>query len=118
MRDLELEQILRRWAQDLVSRYTWLTIRFEYSERRGVYLVSYSPSEKIDESESFARETMEFENRMNDLYDDNAPLFCDEEELFKLSSEAEVIRYHTPEEEEDRHSVPKKKKSSLAAAIL
>lgn len=117
MRDLELEQILRRWAQDLVSRYTWLTIRFEYSERRGVYLVSYSPSEKIDESESFARETMEFENRMNDLYDDNAPLFCDEEELFKLSSEAEVIRYHTPEKV-DLHSVPKKKKSSLAAAIL
>ena len=117
MRDLDLEQILRRWAQDLVSRYTWLTIRFEYSERRGVYLVSYSPSEKIDESESFARETMEFENRMNDLYDDHAPLFCDEEELFKLSSEAEVIRYHTPEEV-DRHSGPKKKKSSLAAAIL
>lgn len=117
MRDLDLEQILRRWAQDLVSRYTWLTIRFEYSEKRGVYLVSYSPSEKIDESESFARETMEFENRMNDLYDDHAPLFCDEEELFKLSSEAEVIRYHT-HEEEDRHSVPKKKKSSLAAAIL
>ena len=117
MRDLDLEQILRRWAQDLVSRYTWLTIRFEYSERRGVYLVSYSPSEKIDESESFARETMEFENRMNDLYDDNAPLFCDEEELFKLSSEAEVICYRTPEKM-DQHSVPKKKKSSLAAAIL
>ena len=51
------------------------------------------------------------------LYDDHAPLFCDEEELFRLSSEAEVIRYHTPEEM-DRHSVPKKKKSSLAAAIL
>ena len=54
---------------------------------------------------------------MDDLYDDNAPLFCDEEELFKLSSEAEVIRYHTPEKV-DLHSVPKKKKSSLAAAIL
>ena len=117
MKDLEVERILRQYAEDLVSRYTWLTIRFEYSERRGVYLVSYSPSEKIDESESFARETMEFENRMNDLYDDHAPLFCDEEELFKLSSEAEVIRSHTPEEV-DRHSVPKKKKSSLAAAIL
>ena len=117
MKDLEVERILRQYAEDLVSRYTWLTIRFEYSERRGVYLVSYSPSEKIDESESFARETMEFENRMNDLYDDNAPLFCDEEELFKLSSEAEVICYRTPEKMY-QHSVPKKKKSSLAAAIL
>ena len=36
---------------------------------------------------------MEFEDRMNDIYSDDAPLFCDEERLFRLSPAAEVIRY-------------------------
>ena len=93
MRDLRLERALRQYAEDLVSRYPWLTIRFEYSEKRSVYLVSYSPAQKINENESFIRESMAFEDRMNDIYDDDAPLFCDDEELFKLSPEAEVIRH-------------------------
>ena len=93
MKDLDVERALRQYAEDLVSRYPWLTIRFEYSEKRSVYLVSYSPAQKINENESFIRESMAFEDRMNDIYDDDAPLFCDDEELFKLSPEAEVIRH-------------------------
>jgi len=93
MKDLELEMTLRRWAQGMVSRYTWLTIRFEYSEKRSVYLVSYSPAQKIDENEPFMLESMAFEDQMNERYGDYAPLFCDDDELFRLSPAAEVIRY-------------------------
>ena len=93
MKDLRLEKILRRWAQDMVNRYTWLTIRFEYSEKRRVFLVSYSPRQMISGNEPFIRDSMEFEDRMNDIYSDDAPLFCDEERLFRLSPAAEVIRY-------------------------
>ena len=98
MRDLEVEKTLRQWAQDMVSRYRWLTIRLEYDERREALLVSYSPEWKIEEDEDFVIESSAFEDRMNDLYDEfRAPLFCYEEKLFKLSPNAEVFRYHKPE---------------------
>ena len=91
MKDLRLEKILRRWAQDMVNRYTWLTIRFEYSEKERVSLVSYSPEEKA--GDDFVIESIALENRMKELYGDYAPLFCYDEELFRLSPAAEVIRY-------------------------
>ena len=56
MKDLEVERILRQYAEDLVSRYTWLTIRFEYSEKRSVYLVSYSPKCLISGNDTLINE--------------------------------------------------------------
>lgn len=98
MRDLELEKTLRQWAEDMVKRYTWLTIRFEYNEKRRAYLISYSPESKADEDERFVIESSAFEDRINEQYDGlKAPLFCYEERLFKLSPTAEVIRHHKPE---------------------
>ena len=91
MKDLKIENALRNWARSMVSRYTWLTIRFEYSEKERVYLVSYSPEEKA--GDDFVIESIALENRMKELYGDYAPLFCYDEELFRLSPAAEVIRY-------------------------
>lgn len=88
----EIETKLRNWFEQMVDRYKWLNIKFEYSETRGIYLVSYSPIQKIEESNSFIKETMDFEDKMNFLYGDNSPLFCDEEKYFKLSSDAEIIK--------------------------
>ena len=88
----EIETKLRNWFEQMVDRYKWLNIKFEYSETRGIYLVSYSPVQKIEESDSFIKETMDFEDTMNSLYGDDSPLFCDEEKYFKLSSDAEIIK--------------------------
>lgn len=88
----EIETKLRNWFEDMVNRYTWLNIKFEYSEKREIYLVSYSPIQKIEESNSFIKESMDFEDKMNFLYGDDSPLFCDEEKYFKLSSNAEIIK--------------------------
>ena len=93
MKDLELEMTLRRWAQGMVSRYTWLTVRFEYSQTERGYLVSYAPKQKIAKNERFMDESMAFEDQLRETYGDDAPLFCDEERLFRLSPAAEVIRY-------------------------
>lgn len=92
MKDNELETKLRGWFKEMVNRYKWLNIKFEYSETRGVYLVSYSPVEKIEESDSFIKESMDFEDEMNLQYGDKSPLFCDEEKYFKVSSNAEIIK--------------------------
>lgn len=88
----EIETKLRNWFEQMVDRYKWLNIKFEYNKTRGIYLVSYSPIQKIEESDSFIKETMDFEDKMNFLYGDDSPLFCDEEKYFKLSSNAEIIK--------------------------
>ena len=92
MRNPELESILREWAKDMVNRYEWLTIRFEYNENRGHYLVSYYPAERINQSDEFCLESSDFEDSINLKYLNNAPLFCDDERLFRLSPKAETIR--------------------------
>lgn len=91
MRNFDIETSLRDWAKDMVSRYTWLTIRFEYSCDRNCYLVSYYYSKVINDEHPFYSEAINFEDNMNELYHNDAPLFCDEERLFKLSDNAETI---------------------------
>lgn len=92
MRNHNLETTLRNWFEEMVNRYKWLNIKFEYSEKREIYLVSYSPVQKIEEDESFMRDSMDFEDKISILYGDEAPLFCDEEKYFRLSSDAETIK--------------------------
>ena len=91
----KIEKELRDWFKYLVGRYRWLTIRFNYSEDKGVFLVSYSPTDKISECEPFIKESAEFEDLMNARYGDNSPLFCDDEKYFKLSPDAEVVTIKT-----------------------
>lgn len=93
MRNSKLEGVLRNWFNMMVDRYKWLSIKFEYNEKRGIYLVSYSPVSKIGNSDDFIKDSMEFEDKINSLYGDASPLFCDEEKYFKLSSNAETIEH-------------------------
>ena len=93
MRDSNLEATLRNWFKNMVNRYRWLSIKFEYNEKRGVYLVSYAPISEISANDDFISDSMAFEDKMNALYGDNAPLFCDEEKYFKMSVNAEVFEY-------------------------
>ena len=94
MRNLDIETSLRSWIISMVNRYDWLTIRFEYNDTENRFLVSYYYAKSIDDNDSFYTEALSFEDKMNELYSDDAPLFCDLESLFKLSPMAEV--FHKP----------------------
>jgi len=96
----KIEKELREWFKYLVGRYRWLTVRFNYSEDKGVFLVSYSPADEIRENDSFINETSVFEDFINARYGDNSPLFCDDEKYFKLSPDAEVVTFETINMEE------------------
>lgn len=96
----KIEKELRNWFKYLVGRYRWLSIKFEYNEKRSVFLVSFSPTDKISECEPFIKESAEFEDLMNARYGDNSPLFCDDEKYFKLSPNAEVVTFETIKMEE------------------
>lgn len=87
----DIEKRLRAWFSQMTEKYAWLRIKFEFNESRGVYMVSFSPLNHIESSDDFNIDVMTFADEMNALYGNDAPLFTDEESLFVLSSDAEVI---------------------------
>lgn len=87
----KIESELKEWFSYIQNKYTWLSIKYEYSEWRECYLVSFSPVSKISKDLDFCQEAMDFTDKLHDEYGDFAPLFCDEESLFKLSNEAKVL---------------------------
>ena len=48
-------------------------------------------TDDVDDMERFSADVMAFEDEMEALYGYDAPLFCDNEELFSLSQEAETV---------------------------
>ncbi len=86
-----MEQQIKDWAYQMVKRFNWLVVKYEYSEKFRTYLVSFSPMSMIDENDKFNLEAIAFNDKMVQLYGDDAPLFTDEEKLFKLTDGAEVI---------------------------
>lgn len=86
-----IEKQLRTWFSQMTKKYTWLRIKFEFNENRGVFMVSFSPKNHIKDSDEFNIDAMQFADKMNVIYGNEAPLFTDEEFLFALSSNAEVV---------------------------
>jgi hypothetical protein len=90
-----IEKKLHAWFSQMTEKYVWLRIKFEFNEVRGVFMVSFSPIYQIEQSDEFNLDAMNFADEMNDEYGNEAPLFTDEEALFRLSDEAEVISAHS-----------------------
>lgn len=86
-----IEKQLRSWFSQMTKKYTWLRIKFEFNQNRGVFMVSFSPKNHIEDSDEFNIDAMQFADKMNVIYGNEAPLFTDEESLFALSSNAEVV---------------------------
>jgi len=98
MRQDEIKCKLRKWAECVTSEYEGLCVRFEFCAKRGVFIVSYD-YDRMENMEDFFLDSMDFEEKMDREYGDGAPLFCDNEELFSLSAEAETIfKQHEPAE--------------------
>lgn len=91
MKNEQIEKDLRAWFVLMTNKYSWLKIKFEFSNDRGVWLVSFAPVDRIEVSDEFNLDAMVFANEMNEKYGTDAPLFTDEEELFSLSSFAETF---------------------------
>ncbi len=90
MRQDEIKYKLKKWAERITSKYEGLRVRYEFCAKRGVFLVSYD-YDHIENMDEFFLASMDFEEKMDREYGDGTPLFCDNEELFSLSAEAETI---------------------------
>lgn len=86
-----MEKTIKEWAINMVRTYTWLTIKFEYSKKFGVILIDFVYPPQCGNDEDFHRDALAFNGRMCEIYGDNAPLFTNNEKLFKLSDKAQVI---------------------------
>ena len=49
---------LRNWCNMITQKYEWLTVKFEYNDKRETYLVSFYPCSKIDTCDQFNIEAM------------------------------------------------------------
>lgn len=86
-----MEKIIKEWAINMIRTYTWLTIKFEYSKKFGVILIDFMYPQQYGSDENFHRAAMAFNDKLCDTYGDDAPLFTNNERLFKLSDKAQVI---------------------------
>ena len=96
MKKEKIEKKLRSWLLEMTKKYCWLRIKFEFSEVEGVYMVSFSPASKIERSDDFNKDAMQFADDLDNEFGTDAPLFTEEEELFKLSETAETMVGHIP----------------------
>ena len=92
-----IEKQLRTWFAQMTKKYSWLRIKFEFNENRGVFMVSFSPVSQIELSNDFNMDAMKFADEMNEQYGNDAPLFTDEESLFKLSLIESLTKSQTKE---------------------
>lgn len=90
MRNDKVHNMLSQWAEEITQKYPWLIVKFEFCEQRNKYLVSFYPLQIIENSDEFNDDALRFEDEMYDLFGNDAPLFCDEDSLFKLSDNAET----------------------------
>ena len=63
-----IEKKLRSWFSQMTKKYTWLRIKFEFNENRGVFMVSFSPKNHIEDSDEFNIDAMQFADKMNVIY--------------------------------------------------
>lgn len=101
MRNAEIENLLRDWFEKMMKAYSNLSFKFEYSEKRHVYLVSANVDLDDERYEQYCLDSMAFEDQLSNRYGDDTPLFTDNEELFQVSSKAYVVAPYVEAEEKE-----------------
>ncbi|WP_455106780.1 hypothetical protein [Porphyromonas sp.] len=89
----KIEEDLVCMLTQLTTEFPWLSARYEYRDPWATFLVSYAPSNKMFSDDNVLLRMMELENELIAKYEDDAPLFCEEERLFSLTPGATLIEY-------------------------
>lgn len=76
----------------LIKEYKNFSIKYEYSQQRRRLLVSYFPKEYIFNNEDLLQKINKIEDELKFKFN-NYPLFCYDEDLFKLSNNAINLNY-------------------------
>ena len=82
---------LSMWMREMILKYIDITFKYEYSEYRKRFLISFSKKKK---DSSFWKDLVKFNEDMDKQYSIlERPLLCENEKIFKLSENAKIINY-------------------------
>lgn len=76
----------------LIKEYKNFSIRYEYNQQRKRLLVSYFPKDYIFNNEDLLQKINKIEDKLKFKFN-NYPLFCYDEDLFKLSNDTKELNY-------------------------
>lgn len=77
----------------LIKEYKKFSIKYEYNQQRKRLLVSYFPKDYIFNNEDLLQKINKIEDKLKFKFN-NYPLFCYDENLFKLSNDAKELNYN------------------------
>lgn len=82
---------LRDGISKICKEYSFVTFKIEYNVARDVCLCSYRSTNTGEDYERFCKSLLTLSDCLNDCYGVEAPLFTENQELFKMSDNAEII---------------------------
>lgn len=92
---MELKDLIRQDIKAKVGKFVEehpdVSVRFEYSESRRRFFISYHFDTPMREDDSIWDDVDEMEDYFFQKFHDDAPLFCEDDMLFTLSPAAEKI---------------------------
>ena len=91
MNIVKIEYELKRMFDAMMQSFDGLYFKYEYSEERHAFLVAALIDEEREDYEDYCKMAICEENRLNQMFGDEAPLFSDNEVLFKLSTNAKIV---------------------------
>lgn len=95
MKREEIERRLTDWFSLMTAKYIWLSFKYEFSKKLGVFIVGFYPSEKVDNNDDFCAEAIAFEDYMASKYGEDSPLFGNEDDCFLFSDAARIYSQNT-----------------------
>ena len=88
----EMEREICAWGKMMVSKFSWLAVRYEFSERNRTYLINCVHPMEHDADEDYNREIINFYDHVVKKYGDMFyPLITCNSELFGVTDKAETI---------------------------
>lgn len=112
---------LIRSLTKFVSAHPCVSFQYGYDKVRKCFLVSYLILHKSEEtnSDKFWTDLLCLQENLMGSYGENAPLFCEEESLFKLPSDFETIQCNAKASEEkiDIYSYSRSKRVNRASSL-
>ncbi|MDE6291769.1 MAG: hypothetical protein K2M16_09575 [Muribaculaceae bacterium] len=85
------EEILNKLG-DFVEVHPEMSICFEYNDSRRLFLISYHFDNEKSDEDSIWDEIFDLQSGFEEKFGLDAPLFCQDNRLYELSSKAEIIR--------------------------
>ena len=92
----EMESDIRSWAEKMVSKYDWLVVKYEYSDRNLTYMINCIHPMEHDEDDDYNRDCIDYYDYVVKKYGEMFyPVMTCNSELFYSTDRATIIKSET-----------------------